>query len=132
MAQLSKREISEEVWEQTWEWLVYIIGVNDSTEGVNVLLSGLLTKTERVMIAKRLMVGVLLLSGWPPQAIAKKIALSISTVYKLRELLEVNEAYRELVATSFEEIIGGTESGEGEGEGGGVFGKILSKGKNHR
>ncbi len=116
MVQLSKREISEEVWDQTWEWLVYVIGVNNTAEGVNVLLSGLLTKTERIMVAKRLMMGILMLSGWSPKAISEELALSVSTVYKLREMLEANEEYRELLTDCFGEMVeqenGGSEGRE--------------------
>jgi hypothetical protein len=66
-----------------------------------VLIKGLLTETEKVMLVKRVLVGVLILSGWELVEIAETVKLSRSTVYKLAQRLQMDLEYAGLLGRLF-------------------------------
>lgn len=101
MAQVSGRKIDERDWERMWEKLVYAVGTNRSVEAAGLLLGGLLTSTERVMMTKRLMAMLLLISGWEVVVVAERLKLSTATVYKIKTRLEIDRRLRELLLTMF-------------------------------
>lgn len=60
MGQVSKRPIDKDVFERMFELLLQAITDARSSSEANLLLKDLLTPTERVMVAKRLAIAVLL------------------------------------------------------------------------
>lgn len=68
---------------------------------VDVLLKGLLTPTEQVMLSKRLMVQLLLLSDWPVRTISYRLKIGSATVYKLKVVLDKDIEYKMLLSQLF-------------------------------
>lgn len=101
MPQISRRKMKEEVWWGVWRKFVDTVVGLDSPRKVDVFMMGLLTNTERVMLAKRLMVAVLTLSDWTPAQIADALSLSRPSVYRLRAYFVLDAEYRKLVGASF-------------------------------
>ncbi len=125
MPQISRKKLSDKVWQKIWQRFALALSSVRSRGGVEVLVSGLLTPTEEVMVAKRLMVGVLSLSGWKPYEIAGALKMSPATVYKLRAYLEMNKNYREFLKRTFPGKIASRSESKGAREGGDSLAEFL-------
>ncbi|MBU2592416.1 MAG: Trp family transcriptional regulator [Patescibacteria group bacterium] len=96
MSQISHWKLRPEIWQQVFESLI------DSLNKVgknrrDLLISFLLTPTEKVMIAKRMAAALLLEKGASYQDIYQSVHLSPSTIASIKNRLEENEKYRQLV-----------------------------------
>jgi hypothetical protein len=97
MAQVSRKQLSREVWESLWQaWVATVDATGGSRQAAG-LFNGLLTETEKIVLTKRLVASLLILAGWSPYRISRKLHLSLSTSYKLQELLKRDESYRKLL-----------------------------------
>ena len=114
MPKVSKNELKDEVWQRMWQRLVKVIVEAKDRHKVEVLLSGLLTPAEEVMLCKRLMVGILSMSGWDVPEISSGLKMSKATVYKLKTYLEMNQSYRAFLQEVLPEKIERKRSGEKE------------------
>jgi len=105
MTQVSKNEVDVRVRRMMWGRLVGVVQREHGGQAAEALLLGLLTDTERLVVVKRLMAGILLLSGWEVVAIAEVLKLSRSSIHKYQSMLEVDREYRKLLMKMFPEKI---------------------------
>jgi len=88
MAQVSRfpldKDVEEEITKEFW-WI--IANLQDEKE-VKTFLGDLLTKTERVMISKRLAIALLLVQGYTYAQIREVLKVSPATVNQIHRWLE--------------------------------------------
>jgi Trp operon repressor len=92
MPHVSRKKISEKVLQNIFRALVHNVSRANETKDALLLVHGLLTKTERIMLAKRLAAIHLLSKGISVRKVSEILGLSIST------------AQRFLAATEFKRI----------------------------
>lgn len=80
MAQVSKYPISQSVYEQIFNLLLKIFSDSCTKTEANNLLEDLLTPTERIMLAKRLAIALLLSKKYQYQDISKILRVSKGTI----------------------------------------------------
>lgn len=80
MSQVSKYPLKQEVFEKMFELLSKAIINSTNKEEVESLLEDLLTPTEKIMLAKRLAIAVLLTKGYPYETIREIIHVSTPTI----------------------------------------------------
>lgn len=117
MPRISRRNLDPKVWEKVWLELLVVMGKVSKKDEVEVLLSGLLTRTERVTLAKRLMVGLLAAAGKGPYEIADLLCLSVTSVYKYQSAVEQSD-FKKLIKKMGSKVLPGT--GKNGGSGGGL------------
>lgn len=97
MAQISKRYLSWDVQNKISGTLLEAISqVKDKKEAA-LFVNDLLTPTERVVLAKRLAIAVLLLKGWGYDGIQNFLKVSSDTVGKVSLIVKSNQGYRRVV-----------------------------------
>ena len=84
MPQISKRPLKKELENRLYETLWAALAKLDKKESVSEFLEDILTFTERVMIAKRLAIALLLNRGWDQEAISRYLKVSTSTVQHVK------------------------------------------------
>lgn len=97
MAQISKRYLSAEVQNKISETLLEAVSQVKGKQETGLFLNDLLTPTERVVLAKRLAIAVLLLKGWGYEAIQHFIKVSSDTVGKVSLVVKQKEGYRKTI-----------------------------------
>ena len=97
MPQVSKKKMTAGEWKRIWERFVRVLEKSGEEHWLEDLMLGLLTETEKVMLAKRLTVGLMLKAGWEVRDIARQCSLSESTVYKLKGYWDLDQSYRKLL-----------------------------------
>lgn len=100
MPQVSKRGLHHNQWQQIWSIFVRCVAKVNTSKS-KILLFSLLTETEQIMLAKRLLVGILLIQKYPPLEISKLLKMSRATVYKCSALLKINPEYKQLILSEF-------------------------------
>ena len=80
MAQVSKYPLKEEVYQRIFELLLKVITDACTKKEAKELLEDLLTPTEKIMLAKRLGIDVLLVKGYPYETIQEILRVSKSTI----------------------------------------------------
>jgi len=100
MPQVSRRLISPKIEKRIYEVFVVAIGKVNRKDEILTFISDLLTPTERVMIAKRLSVALLLLRGnCNHREIGKTLKVSTSTVARVNLILRTQ-------GTGFRKVLG--------------------------
>ncbi|MFH0863821.1 MAG: Trp family transcriptional regulator [Candidatus Gottesmanbacteria bacterium] len=80
MPQVSKYPIAQAVYEQIFELLHRVFSESTSKEDASNLLEDLLTPTERIVLAKRLAIALLLSKGYSYSNIGKILRVSKPTI----------------------------------------------------
>jgi len=93
--------MSEKLSRLIWERLVEVIERVKGKKKVEILMDGLLTETERKMMAKRIMAYILLKSEWEVVEVSRTLKMSNPTVYKLKALMDRNEDFKSLLESTF-------------------------------
>ena len=88
MPQVSKYPLPEEVCNRIFELLLKVITDSFSKNQARELLDDLLTPTEKVMLAKRLSIAVLLLKGYPYESILEILRVSKPTIANVNRSLK--------------------------------------------
>jgi Trp operon repressor len=101
MPHLSRNQVDDKVWNQVWGKLVMVVTKIEAEQEAVICLRGLLTETERKMLSKRLMIGILLTSNWPPRVICNLLKLSRSTILKYQGYLERDQEYVKFLTDTF-------------------------------
>ena len=101
MSQISKRPIKEKVWQKLWQTMMIIFREAKEIDQVQSLFFGLLTETEQIMLAKRLMVSLLVLSDWSCTDIAFHLKMSAATVYKIKAYTDYDKDYQIIIRKVF-------------------------------
>ena len=94
---LSVNKLPDKDWETVSDGLAHLLGRRYSNEQVQALLRGVLTPAERIVIAKRVMIGILTVNGWTVEEISKKLKLSKTTVYRFQQYMDLTPEYEELL-----------------------------------
>lgn len=88
MTQISKYPLTKEVEKRVYEVLMESIAVANSHSTVDSLLDDLLSPTERLMIAKRLSIALLLMKKYDQRLISRWLKVSLATVSKVSLALQ--------------------------------------------
>ncbi len=88
MSQLSKTPLDEGILTELHEQLTYVLSQLNEHEQINSFLSEFLTRTERLMFAKRLAIAVLLKHGYSYRDIRRVIRVSFPTIRSVQFWLE--------------------------------------------
>jgi len=91
MVNISGKKLPTDVWERLWNDCIDVIVAQDTNAEMEQMLTLLLTRAERIMLAKRVGVIVMLRSGCSVRTIATSLHLSPNTVWVWSERLERGE-----------------------------------------
>ncbi len=88
MGRVSKRIVSKEFQEQLEEQLSFIVlSLNNKSE-ISVFLGAFLTKEEKIMLGKRLILYMLLSKGWTSSKIHDTLSMSYETIRWYKQIFE--------------------------------------------
>lgn len=87
MSQVSRMPLHIEVEKRVFEVLLETVATAQTTTDVDKFLSDLLSPTERIMIAKRISIALLLMKNYDQRTIAKWLKVSLGTVSKVSYFL---------------------------------------------
>lgn len=88
MTQISKYPVKKEVEARMYEVLLDSIGMVRSPADVNCFIEDLFSKTEKIMLSKRLAIALLLLKRYDQRMIARLLRVSLGTVSKVSTVLQ--------------------------------------------
>lgn len=94
MSQVSRRIVRAEVQEKIIETLLEAIAQLKNKQDIQAFVNDLLTPVERIMIAKRLAIAVLLLKGWSYDATGDLLKVSTDTIARISIILKTNDGYK--------------------------------------
>ncbi|MCX6705259.1 MAG: Trp family transcriptional regulator [Candidatus Woesebacteria bacterium] len=97
MTQVSKRKLDSKIEKELLDSLSYIIKELKTKEDVDKFLSSSLTKTERLMIAKRVLTAFLLQNNIEDQRISVTLKLTPATITRLKMWIKLNKDGFDLV-----------------------------------
>lgn len=100
MTQVSRYPLRKEIEERVYEVLLESIATAESKGEVEKFLGDLLSPTERLMIAKRISIALLLLKNYEQRTIAHWLRVSLTTVSKVSLVLQNGTGgYRTVVSS---------------------------------
>src|SRR3989344_5475135 len=88
MPHVSKQKLDKETLNQISERLITIIIKLQNKDEAAAFLEDLLTKTERIMLAKRLAITIMLERGYPFQVISQSLKVSEATISVMRDRID--------------------------------------------
>lgn len=88
MTQVSKFHLEQTIQKQLYDELSFTISELKDKKEVDAFLSEFLTKTERIMLAKRLGIAVLLIKGYSYRSISKVLRVSFPTIRSIQFWLD--------------------------------------------
>jgi len=98
MTQVSRIPLRKEVEQRVYEVLMESVAAAKSHDTVNRLLDDLLSPTERLMIAKRLSIALLLYKRYSQRTISKWLKVSLTTVNKVSLSMQIGKGgYRSII-----------------------------------
>ncbi len=100
MTQVSRIPLQKEVEKRVYEVLMECVMTTSTHDSVDHLLTDLLSPTERLMIAKRLAIALLLLKGYEQRVISHWLKVSLATVSKVSLAIQRgNNGYRIVIGS---------------------------------
>lgn len=99
MPHISKKELSKREFEELFGHLVKYVHRQDTRRDKEIFFFQFLTETEKIMLAKRLAIIVLLDRGVSPYEIWNKLGVSPSTVARISEKLD-RGGYRKIARSA--------------------------------
>ncbi len=96
MVQISRRKIDSRVWDKMFYLFFEILGKKQSRNDFDGLISGVLSETERIVIAKRITICYLLVKGIDTNSICDLIKVTRATVAKSSIMLSANPLLKKL------------------------------------
>lgn len=98
MTQVSRIPLRKEVEQRVYEVLMESVAAAKSHDTVSRLLDDLLSPTERLMIAKRLSIALLLYKHYSQRTISKWLRVSLTTVNKVSFSMQIGQGgYRSII-----------------------------------
>lgn len=98
MPQVSRRPIKTKLAERMAELLEKSFAKLSRQKDVNVFLQDFLTPTEKIMLAKRVAIALLLSRGWDHDAICRYLKVSTSTVTTIKNKLKTGSSgYKKVI-----------------------------------
>lgn len=104
MPHISKRKLNPRVLKKLFEKLLSLLEKAQNKKRMYSVLSELFTHTEKVMLAKRLGIALLLASSLPQEKIVKILKVSPTTVSKMSLKMEIGK-YKSILEVSQKEKI---------------------------
>ena len=97
MTQVSKYLISDNIYKRCWEiFAKTLIGIKDSRD-FEIIVEDLFTPTERVMLAKRLSIALLLMQGYEYRSISRVLRVSFPTIRDTNMKLKYSSGYKRAI-----------------------------------
>ena len=96
MPQISRKPISKDIENKIYESFYRAIGLLKEAEA-RLFIDDLLTKTERVMLPKRLAIAILLLKGWNYESIKEVLCVTQTTIASVSRTLEFSTGLRKAI-----------------------------------
>ena len=97
MAQVSKYPVRKDVYNEIFEVFLETIANLDTKKKVAVFFEEFLTPTERIMLAKRLAIGLFISKGYNYQEISDLLRVSTSTIADYAIVYKYKNGYKEVV-----------------------------------
>lgn len=97
MTQVSKRKLDSKIEKELLDSLSYLIKELKTKEDVDKFISSALTKTERLMIAKRVLTAFLLQNNIEDKRISTTLKLTPATITRLKMWINLNKDGFDLV-----------------------------------
>ncbi len=97
MSQVSKYPLAKDIEKRVFEVFVDSLAIVRSTSQVNALVNDLFSQTERIMLAKRISIAMLLLKKYDQRAIAKILKVSLGTVNRVSMALQRGNGYTSIL-----------------------------------
>ncbi|OGD89343.1 hypothetical protein A3J17_03655 [Candidatus Curtissbacteria bacterium RIFCSPLOWO2_02_FULL_40_11] len=94
MSRVSKKVLNRQIEEQMFETLWESVSQVKNKEDVKLFLGDLLSPVERIMVAKRLAIAVMLLKGHNYETIIDILRVSNETISKIALALRLNRGYK--------------------------------------
>ncbi|MDO8487412.1 MAG: Trp family transcriptional regulator [Candidatus Curtissbacteria bacterium] len=94
MSQVSRRLLDKRIEEQIFETLWEAISQLKDKKDIQIFLNDLLTPVERIVLAKRLAIAVLLLKSTDYGTIKNLLKVSGETISKVSLILKMNNGYK--------------------------------------
>lgn len=91
MSQVSKRKLDKKVYERIFEIFVSSLVISNNKNKAEKLINGLLTKTEKIMLAKRLSISFLLAKKYKYEEICEMLKVGKSTVWQVKTQTDYKE-----------------------------------------
>ncbi len=102
MSQVSRNPLSKESNYEIQATLWWLLARLNTDSDINSFLNGLLTKTEKIMLAKRLAIAFLLSKGYNYRDISDALKVSTSTVARIKEVIDKTEGSYEIFIKKLE------------------------------
>ena len=102
MPHISKNKIEKEVLKSIIDRLIDILAKLDKKPDIAFFLNDLLTKTEKIMLAKRLAIAIMLHKNYPFGVISRSLKVSESTISAMRDRIDRGGKGYELVLNRLE------------------------------
>ncbi|MFH1393203.1 MAG: Trp family transcriptional regulator [Patescibacteria group bacterium] len=102
MSQVSRNTLSKESNYEIQATLWWLLARLDNDSDVRNFLNGLLTKTEKIMLAKRLTIAFLLSKGYNYRNISDALKVSTSTIVRMKEAIDKTEGSYEIFIKKLE------------------------------
>jgi len=97
MTQVSRRRLRPDIEKRIYELFWQSVARLKNAKEAEIFFSDLLTRTERIMLAKRLAIAILLLKGYDYDAINEILKVSGTTIAKVKTWLHYEgEGYRRI------------------------------------
>ncbi len=94
MPQVSKRVVSKQVEEKIIETFLEALSQLRNKKDILLFINDLLYPVERIMLAKRLAIAVLLIKGWNYESINNMVKVSNDTISRVSVAIKTNKGYK--------------------------------------
>lgn len=91
MVQLSKRKVKPEAMSKMFSLLFDVLGKQGNKNSFNIVIDGLFSPVEKIMIAKRVTILFLIMKGEEWKTIRDIVKVSLASVSKCQMILKNNE-----------------------------------------
>lgn len=102
MSQVSRNPLSKESNYEIQATLWWLLARLDNDSDIRNFLNGLLTKTEKIMLAKRLAIAFLLSKNYNYRDISDALKVSTSTIVRIKEAIDKTEGNYEIFIRKLE------------------------------
>lgn len=92
MTHVSKNPIHKDVYFEILDGLYWLLADLKKSEDMKQFLGDFFTKTERLMLAKRLALAEMIIEGYDDRIIRQILKVSTATIYRARDMLDKSGA----------------------------------------
>jgi uncharacterized protein YerC len=88
MTHVSRNPLDKDVYYDILDGLYWLMADIKTSAQMKVFLTDFFTKTERIMLAKRLAIALMIVEGYDTELIKKVLKVSTATIYRMREWVD--------------------------------------------